>query len=55
MRALVMHGGPWSAEERKAILDYCESDVVALKRLLHAMIAARHIDLGRALRGRYMA
>jgi DNA polymerase family A len=36
------------------ILDYCESDVVALERLLQAM--APQIDLPRALlRGRYMA
>ena len=27
MRELVLRGGPYSAEERKSILDYCESDV----------------------------
>jgi DNA polymerase I len=54
MRALVMRGGPWSGEEQAAILDYCESDVVALARLLPAMLP--RIDLPRALlRGRYMA
>jgi DNA polymerase-1 len=54
MRALVLRGGPWTNEERGAILTYCESDVAALVRLLPAMI--RHIDLPRALlRGRYMA
>src|SRR6266568_3418050 len=54
MRALILRGGPWSAEERQAILDYCESDVTALARLLPAM--APGIDLPRALlRGRYMA
>jgi len=38
----------------KEILDYCESDVLALKRLLLAMLP--RIDLPRALlRGRYMA
>jgi hypothetical protein len=42
------------AAEREAILDYCESDVVALERLLTRMTSA--IDLPRALvRGRYMA
>jgi DNA polymerase-1 len=54
MRALVMGGGPWSAQERSDILDYCESDVGALERLLPAMLSG--IDLPRALlRGRYMA
>jgi DNA polymerase I len=34
MRQLAMRGGPWTAEEQAALLDYCESDVVALARLL---------------------
>jgi DNA polymerase I len=47
--------GTWEGRYTKdEILDYCESDVVALKRLLAAMVA--RIDLPRALlRGRYMA
>ena len=54
MRALVLRGGPWSGAEREAILDYCESDVSALARLLPVMLPG--IDLPRALlRGRYMA
>jgi DNA polymerase I len=54
MRALVMRGSPWTAEERAAVLDYCMSDVDALARLLPAMLP--RIDLPRALlRGRYMA
>jgi hypothetical protein len=54
MRALILRGGPWSAEERAAILDYCASDVSALAYLLQAMLPT--IDLPRALlRGRYMA
>ena len=54
MRDLILGGGPWSLEQRGAILDYCESDVVALERLLPAMLP--RIDLPRALlRGRYMA
>jgi DNA polymerase family A len=53
MRDLVLRGGPWSDAERAAILDYCESDVAALARLLYAMLPS--IDLPRALlRGRYM-
>jgi hypothetical protein len=54
MRDLVMRGGPWSVEEQAALLEYCASDVVALVRLLPAMLPK--IDLPRALlRGRYMA
>jgi hypothetical protein len=54
MREIVMRGGPWTDDERIAVLDYCESDVDALARLLPAMLPK--IDLPRALlRGRYMA
>lgn len=54
MRALAMRGGPYTGEERQALLDYCESDVVALAKLLPAVLPK--IDLPRALlRGRYMA
>ena len=54
MRDLIIRGGPWSNDERAAILDYCESDVDALARLLPVM--RPKIDLPRALlRGRYMA
>jgi len=53
MIELILRGPPWTAEERTAILDYCQSDVEALRRLLPAMLP--HIDLPRALlRGRYM-
>jgi hypothetical protein len=54
MRALILRCGPWSDAERLAILDYCEGDVDALRRLLAAM--SSKLDLPRALlRGRYMA
>ena len=54
MRALAQRGGPFTEHERAALLDYCESDVVALAKLLPAM--RPRIDLPRALlRGRYMA
>jgi DNA polymerase I len=53
MRALALRGGPWTAEEHTALLDYCESDVDALEHLLPAM--GPYINLPRALiRGRYM-
>ena len=54
MRALAIRGGPFTAEERRALLGYCETDVDALARLLPRMLPS--IDLPRALlRGRYMA
>ena len=53
---LILTGGPWSAAERLAILDYCESDVVALERLLPAMLPEStwpgHCS-GAAMRPRY--
>jgi hypothetical protein len=53
MRDLVLRGGPYTQQQIAGILDYCESDVRALARLLPAM--APHINLPRALvRGRYM-
>src|SRR5262245_446301 len=54
MIELILRGRPWTEQERAAILDYCESDVEALRRLLPALLP--HIDVPRAtLRGRYMA
>jgi DNA polymerase-1 len=54
MRDLVLRGGPWTVEEKGAILAYCQTDTNALARLLPKMLS--HIDLPRALyRGRYMS
>ena len=54
MRELILTGGPWSAQQQANIIAYCESDALALERLLVAMLPG--IDLPRALlRGRYMA
>ena len=54
MRDLILSGGPWSNDDREAILDYCQSDVNALVLLLEKM--APKLDLERALlRGQYMA
>lgn len=54
MRDLALRGGEYTEAERLALLDYCQSDVDALGKLLPAM--APKIDLPRALlRGRYMA
>jgi DNA polymerase-1 len=53
MRQLALRGGPWTPAERYALLDYCESDVHSLARLLPAMLPK--IDIPRAVyRGRYM-
>jgi hypothetical protein len=53
MQAFALRGGPYTAEERQALLAYCESDVVALRKLLPAMLP--YIDFERALlRGRSM-
>ena len=53
LRARILSGGPWSADDRAAILEYCESDVLTLERLLLAMLP--RIDLPHALlRGRFM-
>ena len=40
MRALILRGGPWSADERRAILDYCQADVDALAELFPRMLPA---------------
>lgn len=54
MRQLAMRGGDYTADEEEALLDYCQSDVDSLGRLLPMMLPA--IDLPRALlRGRYTA
>ena len=53
MRQLALRAGNYSESEKVALLDYCESDVDALVRLLPMMLPK--IDLSRALlRGRYM-
>ena len=53
MRALILTGGPWSTQEENDILDYCETDVFALDKILTKIKG--QIDLQRALlRGRYM-
>jgi DNA polymerase I len=54
MRQLALRGGPWSEDEKSSLLEYCESDVVALAKLIKKM--APLIDWPRGLlRGRYVA
>lgn len=53
MRSLILGGGPWVEDERKSILEYCQTDVDGLRRLLRMMYFT--IDWPRALlRGRYV-
>ena len=53
MRELAIRGGPWTQAERLALLNYCQSDVDALVKLLAKMVP--DLDLRRAiLRGRSM-
>jgi len=58
MRNLILSGGPWDTRDKKNILDYCETDVRALEKLLPLMLPdVLHDDgdLHRVLlRGRYM-
>ena len=52
MRSLALRGGPYTADEKTALLDYCQSDVDSLEQLLNTMRDC--IDLPRALlRGAY--
>ncbi len=53
MRQLAIRGGSYTASEQTALLDYCQSDVLSLAKLLPVM--SPKIDWPRALlRGRYM-
>jgi hypothetical protein len=53
MRELAMRGGPYTEPEKANLLDYCQTDVDSLARLVE--ITAPRIDTPRALlRGRYM-
>jgi DNA polymerase-1 len=53
MRQLAMRGGRYTQPEQQSLLDYCESDVIALERLLNAMLPKLDIFHG-VHRGRYM-
>ena len=53
MIQLALRGGPYSAEEQVALLDYCQTDVDALVALLPEMASRISIDHA-LIRGRYM-
>jgi DNA polymerase-1 len=54
MRELAMRGGPYTPEEQLALLDYCQTDVDALARLLPKLGPTINVDHALS-RGRYMA
>src|SRR5262249_2602601 len=52
MRSLALRGGPWSLDEQRQLVQYCEADVVDLERLLE--VTDSDLDPRRALqRGSY--
>ena len=40
MRDLIMRGGPWPPQERRAILEYCAADVVSAAALFERQVPA---------------
>lgn len=53
MRSLAMRGGPYTESEKTMLLDYCETDVIALQKIFSKL--HHKLDAPRALlRGRYM-
>jgi DNA polymerase I len=56
MRKLAIRGPPFTYEELVALIEYCELDMMACRRLFWAMLKRGHIDLLRApIRGAFMA
>jgi len=59
MRSLILRGGPWAPDEKRAIMNYCREDVVAMRPLLEALginiVKDSHTHMGALLRGRYAA
>ena len=53
MRALILHGCPWSEAEKLSIIKYCESDLAALEQLLPKLMPLINIPQA-LLRGEYM-
>lgn len=52
MRGLALRGGPWNAQERQQLLDYCKEDVLSLEKLLGRMAPWLRLEHA-LLRGRY--
>jgi len=49
MRTRILQGGPWTQEEQREVLDYCESDVIALEQLLPHLAPKNPKTLGQSL------
>jgi DNA polymerase-1 len=45
MRKLVLRGGPYTADEAKALMEYCEMDVTATRNLFQRMIISTCLAL----------
>jgi hypothetical protein len=54
LRKRILAGGPYNAEERQAILDYCQSDVEALMKLYPHLVGNTDNLLPALLRGEFM-
>lgn len=54
MRELAMRQGEHSGEEKAALIEYCKSDVIALRKILYSMRHSIHVPRA-LLRGKYMA
>ena len=52
MIELILRGGPWSQKEKADLLEYCESDVIALRKLLPVMLPKIRLPYA-LLRGRF--
>jgi DNA polymerase-1 len=53
MQQLAARGGPWTDDERAALLAYCETDVNALELLVPRILSHVHVPFA-LHRGRYM-
>ena len=53
MRDIAIRGGPFTEQEKHGLMVYCESDVIALRQLLTAMLP--YLEPQATLRGRYTA
>jgi hypothetical protein len=52
MRELAIKGGPWSPQAKRELFDYCESDVLALEKLLPMILPKVNLRWA-LLRGRF--
>jgi DNA polymerase family A len=53
MRDLAIRGGPFTQQEKEALLTYCESDVLALDKVFRQMASGLNMEYA-LIRGQYM-